>query len=172
MKKPLAQKLPWVNRHTAAALFGVSVRQFDDRHRKLAPTTATKAVGRDTYFDFPVLLASFVEAETASHVPSHGAVADPMMAVAGEDTSGGLERYRLARASQEEIKLALMQGEVVRITEIEPGLTSAFKIIRQAGETLIRVFGNEAGVILTEAVDAAANRVNETFDISKSKGAE
>jgi len=78
---------------------------------------------------------------------------DPLLAAGGD--SVGLERYRTARASQEEIKLEQMRLNYIPRDEVEQGLIDFSRHVRRAGDTLERQFGHEAAEVLLTALDDA-----------------
>jgi hypothetical protein len=78
---------------------------------------------------------------------------DPLLAASGD--SVGLERYRLARAAQEEIKLEAMRLNFMSREEIEAGLTVFAQHIRRAGDAIERIHGHDAAKLLLEALDDA-----------------
>ena len=80
----------------------------------------------------------------AQPVPS-----DPDM-LAGTE-SDGLERYRLARAQQEEIKLAEQRGQIVKLTDFEETVQAILGPYRRFAEHLKRVAGSELWAMLQEA---------------------
>ncbi len=80
----------------------------------------------------------------AQPVPS-----DPDM-LAGTE-SDGLERYRLARAQQEEIKLAEQRGQIVKLTDFEETVQAILGPYRRFAEHLKRVAGNDLWSMLQEA---------------------
>jgi len=80
----------------------------------------------------------------AQPVPS-----DPDM-LAGTE-SDGLERYRLARAQQEEIKLAEQRGQIVKLTDFEATVQAILGPYRRFAEHLKRVAGTELWAMLQEA---------------------
>lgn len=80
----------------------------------------------------------------AQPVPS-----DPEM-LAGTE-SDGLERYRLARAQQEEIKLAEQRGQIVKLTDFEETVQAILGPYRRFAEHLKRVAGNDLWSMLEEA---------------------
>ena len=82
--------------------------------------------------------------KVAQPVPS-----DPEM-LAGTE-SDGLERYRLARAQQEEIKLAEQRGQIVKLTDFEETVQAILGPYRRFAEHLKRVAGNDLWTMLQEA---------------------
>lgn len=65
--------------------------------------------------------------------------------------SDGLERYRLARAQQEEIKLAEQRGQIVKLTEFEETVQAILGPYRRFAEHLKRVAGVDLWSMLQEA---------------------
>jgi phage terminase Nu1 subunit (DNA packaging protein) len=74
---------------------------------------------------------------------------DPEM-LAGTE-SDGLERYRLARAQQEEIKLAEQRGQIVKLTDFEETVQAILGPYRRFAEHLKRVSGSDLWSMLEEA---------------------
>jgi hypothetical protein len=64
--------------------------------------------------------------------------------------SDGLERYRLARAQQEEIKLAEQRGQIVKLTDFEETVQAILGPYRRFAEHLKRVAGNDLWSMLEE----------------------
>ena len=65
--------------------------------------------------------------------------------------SDGLERYRLARAQQEEIKLAEQRGQIVKLTDFEETVQAILGPYRRFAEHLKRVAGVDLWSMLQEA---------------------
>lgn len=150
----------WVERTRAAVMFGVGIRQFDERHRKLAPADGVRKVKAKIFFNFPVLLAAFVAAELAKAAPKD-ASGDPLLA--GGD-SPNLEEYRKHKARIAKVEADEAEGMSVRVAKIRPGMLGAMALIRRAGERLERSHGADAARVLTEAVDEAIQSVGKMFD--------
>ena len=87
-------------------------------------------------------------------------VTDPML---GEGDSPALERYRLARAAQEEIKLELLRGTVIPVDCMRERLARLAAVIRHAGEHLGRTHGPEAHAILNEALEEYSEQLVRSF---------
>lgn len=83
--------------------------------------------------------------------------ADPE--VAGD--SPGLERYRLARAGQEEIKLAQLRGHVMDREWMHSRLMEIASLIRACGEQLQRSHGEDALQILDQTLDDIDGKIEE-----------
>ena len=69
--------------------------------------------------------------------------------MAGEG-SDGLERYRLARAQQEEIKLAEIRGQVVRLSDFADSIGVLLQPFRRFAEHLKRTGQNDLFDMLDE----------------------
>jgi methyl-accepting chemotaxis protein len=75
--------------------------------------------------------------------------------------SDALERLRLAKAQQEELKLEEMKGELVRVSTLREVTARVARLIRDATDRLQRAFGADAYEMMSEAVDQMAATVNE-----------
>jgi hypothetical protein len=75
---------------------------------------------------------------------------DPMLQ---ESDSEGLERYRMARAQQEEIKLAEKRGEVVLMDRFNDCVRVALAPLRKVQETFKRRGDRESIQLIHEAID-------------------
>lgn len=75
---------------------------------------------------------------------------DPMLDGEGSE---GLERYRMARAQQEEIKLAEKRGEVVMMGDFETSVRVALSPLRKIQETFKRRGDRESIQLIHEAID-------------------
>lgn len=67
------------------------------------------------------------------------------------DASEGLERYRLARAQQEEIKLAELRGQVVKLSDFEEAAAAMFMPWRRVAEHFKRIDDTESFAVICEA---------------------
>jgi len=79
----------------------------------------------------------------------------------GGSDSPGLERFRDARAEQEEIKLAEMKRQVVAIDWMHARLNEIASLIRGAGEQLQREYGPDALQILEDAIAEAEGKIKD-----------
>lgn len=86
---------------------------------------------------------------------------DDEMLVAG--SSPNLERFRGFRADREELELAEKRKSLMDVRKIEENLNGISKLIRDAGETLRRQYGDGAYAILGRALDQADIRIDEVF---------
>ncbi len=75
---------------------------------------------------------------------------DPMLA---EGDSEGLERYRMARAQLEEIKLAELRGQVVMLDRLSETDRMILAPLRQLQETLKRRQDQETFQLVQDAID-------------------
>ena len=67
------------------------------------------------------------------------------------DDSDGLERYRQARAGQEEIKLAAARGRVILLDDFDPAVQLVLSEYRRIAEHCKRTGNNEMLDMITEA---------------------
>lgn len=79
--------------------------------------------------------------------------ADPLLGSDGD--SPALEEYRRAKAALARLELAEREGKLVPVDELHGLLTEGAAVLRRAGETLSRRFGNEALQVLNEALAEA-----------------
>jgi phage terminase Nu1 subunit (DNA packaging protein) len=75
---------------------------------------------------------------------------DPLM---NGETSEGLERYRMARAQREEMKLAEERGEVVTTDGFFDCARVILSPLRRASETLKRQQNHDAFSLVEEAIN-------------------
>jgi len=76
------------------------------------------------------------------------------------DVSEGLERYRMAKAQQEEIKLAETRGQIVRLGEFEEAIQQALQPWRRVGEAIKRLGHDD----IFQMIDEANEEVAETLE--------
>ena len=76
------------------------------------------------------------------------------------DVSEGLERYRMAKAQQEEIKLAETRGQIVRLGEFEEAMQQALQPWRRVGEAIKRLGHDD----IFQMIDEANEEVAETLE--------
>jgi len=77
----------------------------------------------------------------------------------GDADSPALERYRLARAQQEEIKLAKLRSELVESEHIQQWLQSFAGLLRGFGEKVAKVAPE-----LVSDLDGVLEQASETLD--------
>jgi hypothetical protein len=79
----------------------------------------------------------------------------------GRGDSPGLERYRLARAAQEEIKLGEMKKAFIDRQWVHANLMELASLIRACGEQLQREYGEDALAILDQAIKEFKGKIDE-----------
>lgn len=94
---------------------------------------------------------------------------DPEIAI-GDGDSEGLERYRMARAQQEEIKLAKMRGDFLSREDVHAALMETAPILKDAGERIIRSGGNDLAEIFLTAWDEVLKRLKAIFGNDRTGG--
>ena len=147
----------WFLKATLAELFGVTPQHFDRHYRRFAGPDATRTHGGKLYFHGRTLVDAWAESmRVAAVAPS----VDPLLA--GGD-SPALERYRTARALLAEMEVDRQRENLIPREEIEVALTRFAGVLRRAGESLAREFGNEAAGLMNEAVDEVAKEWSENF---------
>lgn len=137
-----------MGRSLLARVFGVTARHFDEQYARYAPTTAKRKVGREVEYHGRTLLDAWCESQKGKPVDPTGG--DPLLA---DGDSPGLERYRNAKADLAEMERDRQKGELVPRSELEPVLMGLAGVMRRAGETLARRFGNEAAAVVNEATE-------------------
>lgn len=85
---------------------------------------------------------------------------DPLM-VGG--ASPALERYREERASLARLDRREREGELLPRDEVRQSLAKMASVLRVAGETLQRQFGQAAADILNEALDDTEHEIDRVF---------
>lgn len=75
--------------------------------------------------------------------------ADPLLQGA---STPALEQYRQAKVQLAQLELERQRGSVLAKDKVDQALSGLTTILREAGETLQRQFGDDAAAILTEAV--------------------
>jgi hypothetical protein len=138
----------WLDRRAGAWLSRLSVERFDAAIRPLIPAEAAKKSGRRVLLDGRAVIDAIVAHRAQTGTTSE----DPLMA--GGD-SPALERYRAARASLAELELERQRKTHISLSDIETMLNRFASLIRRAGETLQRRFGNDSSDILNTAIDDA-----------------
>lgn len=139
----------WLTKKQMADALDVTPRCFDRDYRRYVDPAAEKKVGLALFFHARSVLDKWKSGGGRGAAQVNGE-SDPLLQ--GPPTEW-LEEYRKQRALQEEIKLEQMRGNTVAIADIEPQLMALCGVMRRAGETLTRRFGNEAGQVVNEAVD-------------------
>lgn len=79
------------------------------------------------------------------------------------EPSDGLERYRMARAKEAEVKLAVLTGGLVDIAEVRSSFESAASHLADARTELARMFGESAASILDLALERADQELKDAL---------
>ena len=79
------------------------------------------------------------------------------------DVSEGLERYRMAKAQQEEIKLAETRGQIVRLGEFEESIQQALQPWRRVGEAIKRLGYDDIFQMIDEANQEVAEALERIY---------
>jgi len=157
-KKRLGSDANWFTAAQVAAFLGVSQEYFRRDLRPFLPAEHIHEVKRGkakrVWFYGPGVVQLRVQK----------AVDDALRATDGDPLLAGgstpaLERYRLARAKIEELKLERELGRWIERSVIHQGLAGIAAKIRAAGERLQKRFGPEAQNIIDEALDEAAREI-------------
>jgi hypothetical protein len=82
----------------------------------------------------------------------------------GAGASPGLERYRLARAAQEEIKLSVMRKAYLDRNWVHSWLGELGSLLRICGEQLQREHGQDALDIMDQTLKEFGERVRKMFE--------
>lgn len=88
----------------------------------------------------------------------------------GDVDSPGLERYRLARAEQEEIKLRRMRGESIAREDLQAALMETASVLKEAGDRMVRVAGNDVAEMLNDAWTEVETRLERLFGDDRTGG--
>lgn len=130
----------------AAAVLGISSRQFKSYLPRGCPGSPK---------NYPM---SDIIAWCKEHVWK----AKPGLVLTGEDAalaegvdSPSLERWRAARADMAELDLHQRQQELVALSDVHELFVLTAQVYRDAGDQLVRQFGNAAGDIIAQALEAA-----------------
>lgn len=89
--------------------------------------------------------------------------ADPMLT---EGDSPALERYREAKASQEEIKLHLMRKDAVPLEEARVLFDLIADEYRRLGEKMEKLFGHQAPAMIEECLDNVTRHVQQRWGVN------
>lgn len=136
----------WLTRTDAAEMLGLSARHFDAQLRPLLPTASITGLGKTLRFDAAAVVSVFVDYRIKQVNPAELALGEE------EGKSPSLERLRSANADIAEMTRDRDRGLLIPREEIEPGLAQLAGVLRRAGETLKRNYGNDAAGVLNDAV--------------------
>ena len=79
------------------------------------------------------------------------------------DVSEGLERYRMAKAQQEEIKLAETRHQIVKLNEFEEAMQTALQPWRRLGEAVKRQGLMDVFAMIEEANQEVAEALERMY---------
>lgn len=134
-------------RDQVAAHFGVSLRT-------VAGWLAAGAPGQPGAYPLAAIQA-WRDKQNADRKPGD---VDPLLA---GTSSPALERYRDERAKLARLDRMAREGQLIDRDAVHAALAEIAAIIRQAGETLQRDFGQAARDVLDEALDEAAAHIEQ-----------
>lgn len=140
----------WFTRAEMAAIFGVSEQHFDRGLARFAPAAARVKEGNRVLFQARPLIDAWAAAQSAKAAPEPTA-GDPLLAGSGNDTPA-LEEYRRQMARIKRVEADKAELLVVPIAEVRPALMQLGAVVRRAGESLARAYGNDAAGLVNEAV--------------------
>jgi hypothetical protein len=140
----------WLTRSEAAEICGLSARQFDEVLRQRADD-AERGSGKTLRFHGPAIVAALLAYRLEQAKPAGDG--DELMV--GE--SPVIDEYRRVKTAQERIKLSLLEQTAIPRTELEPALSAFAGVLRRAGETLKRSYGDDAASVLNDAVGEAVS---------------
>lgn len=132
-----------------ATAFGVSQRHFRDRHQRWVPDELMVRKGPAVAFRLEAVSAIAAELVRQAEAAASPDSSDGLLF--GGD-SPALERYRAARAKQEEIKLSQMRTEFASVSQLQTRLDAGAAIMRNCIEGADRRFGREFGDFVRDHV--------------------
>lgn len=133
----------WLSQAQVAALCGLGQRQFRDTIDKRLPAEAKRGTGGNLKYAAAAAVAALVEYRLEQQE-------DPVIQGAA---SPAQEECRRHEARLRKIKADEAEKLSVPRHELEPALSRAAAIFRQAAENLQRRYGNEAAAVMNEAIN-------------------
>lgn len=143
----------WLDRHKAAAIFGVKVRQFDAKYREMCPAAGVQEIDGVLYFHVSLIIEALLEEERSNHRGGGS----------GFDSEAAA-RIQRAKAEQEEYKAAVMRDRLVDKDKFKTALMGLTPILRRGIETLGRLFGQGAADIMNGCVDEWVEGLQRYFN--------
>jgi len=144
-----------------AAMLGVTLGSFRNRHRKLVPDGLVVTKGRATRFK-PAAIAAIVDAlveQAKAKQPSDGG---------GESDQD--VRYRRIKADMADLDLQKRRGELVEVSIVRRVFSITADQLRRASETLERQYDGDAAKILDHALDDASDAIDSAFPDEEAAG--
>ncbi|MCA9036418.1 MAG: hypothetical protein KDA91_14885 [Planctomycetaceae bacterium] len=133
---------------------------FGQRPRTIERWRAEGMPGDRGAYCLKEILAWAIDAGKVGQLPAD----DDLMTGAAE--SEGLERYRMAKAQQEEIKLAEKRGQVVLMDQFNDCVRVALAPLRKVQETFKRRGDRESIQLIHEAIDEMERGLAQLGDVS------
>jgi hypothetical protein len=135
------------SRAEMARILGTSVGNFDATYRRYAGTSDIEDIGGRPYFR----ASAIIRAWAAQVKPESGSVEDLLLA---EDAnSPALEEWRKGRARLVWMDVEDREKTHISKAKIEGPLMKFAGLIRRAGESLARKYGNDAAAQVNQAID-------------------
>jgi len=159
----------WLTKTELAAALDISTHTFDVTYRRYANAEAVKDVDGKLFFHARSILDRWRETGPPVNAVKLPVEGEPDPLLQGPVTDA-LEYYREQRGKQEKLKLEVMLGNLVAIADIEPPLLNLCGMLRRAGETIVRKYGNDAGQPINEALDEFEKGCESVLQLSGKGG--
>ena len=171
MQRASLQSVPavlWLSRRDLKTLLGLNDSSW---HRYVRPLLTPEIGRRDkngySYDGAAVcglVIGMRVDAAKRDFVKSvESEATDALMGEDGGAVSAGLERYRMARAQLEEMKLADLKRETMLRSAVRQGLGQLAELLRKAGQDLQRRYGAEAQQVIDDTLSAWTGKMANLF---------
>lgn len=144
----------WLTKPQTAAAVGYSVRQFGDVIHKRMPAEATRGKGNAKKYDVRAAVKALAEyvAEQNKPKPEDG---DPLW---GGDTPSGkdpvLDAYRREQTEKVRLENQATRRELVDRSKVMQAMSAGFAAAGNVAGKLVLRFGNDAGDLWNEGIDA------------------
>ena len=165
-KKPKLMKIPagWFDRQTMCDLLDISPQHFARKYVPLLPTDAIDTVKTKSIFHGRTLLNAWLDERTEDALKNVNPTGedDPLL-LGGGDRSPALERYRSARADIAELDVQERRKVTVHIDLIRRATAFVVSAPKNAVDSLMKRFGNDAGEMVNEAVAEAVEQIKKVF---------
>jgi len=147
----------WVDRKTCALWLRISLTHFEREYQSRFGDGDKVKEGNKWWFRGLPLANLIREQERASprtHGSSNGPDDDPAMA---GPVTAALEDYRRQRAELARLDVLERKKQLIPTDQVHEAMATIARILRNAGETLVKHHGQEAGEVMDEAVDEILN---------------